>query len=444
MFDVVARIAVDAHRARVYEHGWQSGSPTAVYPVNATSYRPVGRAIDTMAYRPAHPAPARGFQGEGLLAVDAGDTGSVRIFAAPDTVTVPSIRASYVDGVVTVSADGPVTDETVVGSLGSGLASWADRFASAAVATPPREAPTGWCTWYQYFTEVTEGDVVENLTAIVEADLPIDVVQIDDGWQAEIGDWTRYSDRFASLPELASRIRDTGRRAGIWVSPFLVGARSQLVREHPEWLIGGGAPVDAGHNWGEDLFGLDTTHPGAARYLRDAFAGLVELGFDYFKLDFLYAGALEGQRADGSAPLSAYRDGLRLIRDAVGPMSYVVASGAPILPSIGLVDAMRVSADIAPGYEAPDGDPSRPSQFGATLSTVARSFQHGRFWVNDSDCLIVRPAVERREEWAAVVEQYGGLRVSSDRISDLDWWGLDTTRRLLANVPPPTPFDMVA
>jgi len=54
--------------------------------------------------------------------------------------------------------------------------------------------------------------------------------------------------------------------------------------------------------------------------------------------------------------------------------------------------------------------------------------------------VIARPAVEQRERWAEVVERYGGLRSSSDRIADLDGWGLETTRRLLASVPAPVPF----
>ena len=40
---------------------------------------------------------------------------------------------------------------------------------------------------------------------------------------------------------------------------------------------------------------------------------------------------------------------------------------------------------------------------------------------------------------SAVIEQYGGLRSSSDRVADLDRWGLDTTRRLLATAPPASP-----
>ena len=49
---------------------------------------------------------------------------------------------------------------------------------------------------------------------------------------------------------------------------------------------------------------------------------------------------------------------------------------------------------------------------------------------------MARPAVERRAEWAATVERFGGLRSSGDAIAELDDWGLQTTRRLL--VPSPT------
>ena len=130
----------------------------------------------------------------------------------------------------------------------------------------------------------------------------------------------------------------------------------------------------------------------------------------------------------------------RLIRDAIGPESYLLGCGAPILPSVGLVDAMRVSPDTGPDYEPPKGDLSQPSVRSAALSGLGRAWQHGRFWVNDPDCLLARPQVERRKDWAVHIERYGGLRGSSDRLRDLDEWGLQTTRRLLSTVPPPRPF----
>jgi alpha-galactosidase len=134
--------------------------------------------------------------------------------------------------------------------------------------------------------------------------------------------------------------------------------------------------------------------------------------------------------------VQAYRQALRLIRAATGPQSLLAGCGAPILPTAGLVDAMRVGPDIAPGFEPPDGNPSKPSQLNASRNVMARAWQHGRLWVNDPDCLIARPEVERREDWAATVQQFGGLRASGDELARLDAWGLAATRRLL--VPSPT------
>ncbi len=433
----IDEVAVRPDTGRVYEHGWQSWSPTSDYPVTGTGTRATDERHQTMGYRPGHPAPAEGFQGEGLLAVDPGDGGPIRVYAAEDPHHVPSVRATYRSGGLTVSADGRVSSLTLAPPLTAALGTFAERFAGRAGITGIRPAPTVWCSWYHYFTTVTQADIVENLDAIGRHRLPVDVVQIDDGWQSEIGDWLELSDRFSSLSDLVSRIRDTGRRAGIWVAPFLVGQRSGLATAHPDWLIPG-----AGENWGQPLAGLNLTHPGVIGYLREVFENLRRLGFDYYKIDFLYAGALDGPRPGSADPIGAYREGLRLIRETVGADAYLLGCGAPILPSVGLVDAMRVSPDVDPRYEPRNGDLSTPSQRAAAMTTVARAWQHGRWWVNDPDCLIARPQVQRREEWARIVERYGGLRASSDRIADLDAWGLAVTRRLLSTVPPPVPFPL--
>jgi alpha-galactosidase len=148
---------------------------------------------------------------------------------------------------------------------------------------------------------------------------------------------------------------------------------------------------------------------------------------------------MDGRRADAVDGVTAYRHGLRVIRESIGDDAYLLGCGAPILPSVGLVDAMRVGPDISHFYEPEDGDLSQPSQRAAAGNTRWRAWQHGRFWVNDPDCLVVAPHVERREEWAGIVERYGGLRSSSDRLRGLDAWGLETTRRLLHPVGA-TPF----
>jgi alpha-galactosidase len=433
MADVLATVAVDRERARVYEHGWQSWSPTTAYRLDQRPFRPVSDLRRIGNYRPERTAPGDVFWGEGLLAVDPGTGDGVHVFAAPSASgPIPSIRAEGDGDTVVVSSDGEVTSVVLDGDAGldGALARWADGFAAAAGVGPLRPPPTAWCSWYHYFERVTQDDIEENLRAIDDLGLDIDVVQIDDGYQAEIGDWLLLSDRFASLEDIVGRIRGAGRRAGIWVAPFLVGERSVLAREHPDWLVGDAEP---GTGWGDQrLSSLDVTHPGAEAYLREVFGTFRELGVDYFKIDFIYAGAMEGRRASpGMTGVAAYRRGLEVIREAIGPDAYLLGCGAPILPSVGLVDAMRVGPDIAHHFEPADGDLSQPSQRAAAQNTRWRGWQHGRFWVNDADCLVAAPHVERRKEWAEVVERYSGMRVSSDRLRELDAWGLETTRRLL-------------
>ncbi|MFD5336041.1 glycoside hydrolase family 36 protein [Streptomyces hawaiiensis] len=431
-FTPVASVPVNPRRARVHEEGWQSWSPSGAYALDAAPHRPANANWATVCYRPGVTVPAGTFQGEGLLALDPGDGSPVRLWAAAEpTREVPSIRLATGDGrVAEISADGPVKEWTGP-DIPSVLGDWAAGLGLDA----PRPAPTVWCSWYEYFTAVTEDDIHENLRAMDTLDLPVDVVQIDDGYQQALGDWLTLSGRFRSRAAIAEKIRSRGRRAGIWTAPFLVDPASELAAAHPDWLVRDttGGFAHAGRNWGHDLRVLDTTHPDAAAYLTEVFTTLRAEGYDYFKTDFLYAGALDGVRHADADALTAYRAGIALIREAIGEDAYLLGCGAPVLPSIGLFDAMRVSPDTAPHRRPEAGDYSQPGQDPAEFTGAARQWQHHRLWINDPDCLMARPAVETRQQWAAHVESTGGLMASSDRLLSLDQWGVETTRRLLSS-----------
>lgn len=431
-FTPIAELRTDAG-ARVYEHGWQSFSPSHAYPVADRPRRPTSERNRILNYRQDSAPGATGFFGEGLLAVEDGH-GTTHVVSGRDPFTTAvRIRAEVLTDRVVLTSDGPVDVAASPVPLEDALASWAHRAAVGAGVPAPRPAPTAWCSWYAYYGDVTPADVRENLAEIDRLDLPVEVVQIDDGYEAMIGDWLTPSSRFDDTPGLVARIRDTGRRAGIWIAPFMVARGSALAAEHPDWLVrrAHGAPQHAGHNWDQDLYALDVTHPGAADWLREVISTFAGWGIDYLKADFLSGGAVPGIRYSGADPVTAYRDGLRLIREALGPDAHLLACGAPVLPSVGLADSFRVSADIGSEMLPDDGDYSSPSQAAALFGGVGRQFMNGVFFANDPDCLIAGATVEERETWAAHVEATRGAVVSSDRLTALDDWGLATTRRLL-------------
>ena len=145
----------------------------------------------------------------------------------------------------------------------------------------------------------------------------------------------------------------------------------------------------------------------------------------------MYAGALPGRRSEDGAPLAAYREGLRIIRRGAGEGATLIGCGAPLLPSIGLVDAMRVGPDVLPEPGRGDED-IRGAIAKALQVTRARAWMNGRLWVSDPDCLVTRPEIPERETWASHVSSYGGLVVSSDRLDELDGRGLELTRSALS------------
>lgn len=414
-FTRVDELRFDARSpAAVYAEGWQTWSPIQLLRLGEESPRAGDERDQTVRFRPGTPVPKGVIQAEGLLAVAPVD-GPSRAWFAPDPAReVATIRVEVKGARAVVSADGQV-DSLQASDLWSALGVVADRLRVPSL----RPIPPGWCSWSYYFKHVTEADVVENVEAARRLDLPIEIVQIDDGYESSIGDWLDIDTRFGSLRGAAHAIRSVGMVPGVWIAPFMVDPRSRLAAAHPLWLV---PDVDAGRHWGVQMRILDAKNPDATAYLRHVFGTFSEWGYDFFKLDFLYAAAIPG--------LAAYREAMSFIREVIGPDAILLIGGAPLLPSIGLCDAMRVGPDVLP--ETPDPQPD----FDAVKRiTSLRQWMHNRFWTNDPDHVVARPGIERREEWAAYVEAYGGVTFSGDRLGELDARGLELTRRVLARSP---------
>lgn len=298
--------------------------------------------------------------------------------------------------------------------------------------------PTGWCSWYYYYTGISEKIILDNLNEIKNRKLPIEFFQIDDGYQKEIGEWLIPNQKFpAGMGFLADEIKKVGLKPGIWLAPFLIRKNSSFYQMYPEALLKdeNGNPIQAIWQpiWGlDDTYCMDITHPIALDYLEKVFRTMTkEWGYNYLKLDFLYAGSLDGVAYNGKiSPAQKYRNALELIRKTVGKNTFLLGCGAPIMPSIGIFDGMRVSCDVTPFWSIHWlrkllQDKHALSTESALINGLNRAFMHRNFWLNDPDCLIIRKdknsmTYPQTILMATVMGLSGGMLLISDNLSTLD------------------------
>ncbi len=323
------------------------------------------------------------------------------------------------------------------------LERWADRAGQLGGARTTAPYQVGWCSWYQYFHEVSEADIAANL-ALADP-WPFDVFQIDDGYQAAIGDWLETNDRFPSdLAGLAGSVRASGRTPGLWLAPFLVAPDSEVARRHPDWIarhvVDGvdGGPLRTWWNpaWGggEDgfVYGLDTTREDVLAHLEQVAAAVVAAGFPYLKLDFTFSPAVDGGYADpGLTPAERVRAGFAAVRRGAGRDAFLLGCGVPLSNVVGLVDANRIGPDVAPTWTldpsveiVPGYLGSQPATAHAATNTLSRAFMHRRLWLNDPDCLLLRStdtglSAAAVRSWAHTVGVSGGMALVSDDLSRL-------------------------
>ncbi|MHB8381236.1 MAG: glycoside hydrolase family 36 protein [Candidatus Binataceae bacterium] len=307
---------------------------------------------------------------------------------------------------------------------------WAGDLGSAMNARVGAAYQRGWCSWYHYFHAISEDSMRANLRALAEirAEFPIEVVQLDDGFQSALGDWDTTNAKFpGGLARMAEEIRSAGFEPGIWTAPFLAARDARVMLEHPDWFIRheNGEPLRAGYNpnWttADDKFAyaLDPSNPAFADHLERLFRKLaVEFGYSYLKLDFLYAGAAQGARHDRNLTRAEMlRRGLEAIRRGAGDSAFILGCGCPLGAAVGIVDGMRIGPDVAP-YWGSEGS-GDPSTVHALDAIIARSFMHRRWWLNDPDCLMLRAretklSPDERGALAATIAGSGGMLLVSD------------------------------
>lgn len=260
--------------------------------------------------------------------------------------------------------------------------------------------PTGWCSYYYYYGQETEADILENARFLSQHrdTMPVEYIQIDDGWQKSRGNWLECnSNKFPhGMAWLAAEISKLGFKPGIWVAPFLVNQDTEIYRQHREWLLRDRAGELLA--MGGEYF-LDPSHPDARQWLADCFKTMQSWGYRYFKLDFvMVVTCYAAQYHDRNITrVQAYRQGMQAIRAAVGEDAFILGGTALLMPTVGLVDGCRISTDVTPFWCVAGHTPESPAIFNVCRNIINRGYMHQRFWNNDPDCLIVREQHNRKK-----------------------------------------------
>lgn len=151
---------------------------------------------------------------------------------------------------------------------------------------PTRPRPLVLNTWEAVYFDHD----LEHLRELADTAAAVGVERfvLDDGWfggrrhdRAGLGDWVVSADAWPQgLHPIVDHVKGLGMEFGLWFEPEMVNLDSDLVRAHPDWVLG---PA-AGHprEWRHQQV-LDLANPAAADHIVERIGALVR---DY-RIDFL-------------------------------------------------------------------------------------------------------------------------------------------------------------
>lgn len=290
----------------------------------------------------------------------------------------------------------------------------------------PIEKIFGYTSWYNYYQDISESILLRDLDAL---DDRFNLFQIDDGYETFVGDWldvdrNKFPNGLAFLPEKA-HVR--GFKAGIWLAPFVAEESSRLFKEHPEFFKKDkeGRFVKCGSNW-SGFYALDLENPAVREYVKTCLRHYADMGFDLFKLDFLYAANLP--EYEGKTRSEAAEEAYDFLREVL-PDRLILGCGATLFNAIGKFDYMRVGPDVSLSFDdvfyMRFFHRERPSTKITVQNTVYRSFMDGRFFGNDPDVFLLRKdnlSLSRRNKHALLTINalFGSVLMTSDNVATYD------------------------
>ena len=297
-----------------------------------------------------------------------------------------------------------------------------------------------WSSWYSLYEDVSRSRLEEIMVEL--PGLGFDTVQVDDGWERAVGDW-EANDKFPEgMADLARAAEARGLRPGLWLAPFIVLPDSEAFEEHRDMLLrdAAGELVPAGSNWGSNYFTYDYTREDACDLLAELIDVVVsKWGFTYLKLDFLQAAAAVGSRSREMDREAIYRRAITTIRETAGDSVYLLGSGALMMPSLGILNAVRTGPDVAPMWtNYATQDPSDALAHNALRNGVERMWMRHLVGL-DPDVVFARGTrnllTPEQRQWLRDSAVLSGFRA----VSDPPEWLTEEEKEMLRNYLGPLP-----
>lgn len=297
---------------------------------------------------------------------------------------------------------------------------------------------TGWCSWYEQYSNITAAHVQAVAGAVREKrdQIPQAVIQIDEGYQRHWGDW-RTNQKFPEgWKPVVEAIRAAGAIPGVWLAPLGVFDVTGVMSEHPDWFQkASGAFEPNGGNWREGtLHYLDPTHPGVREFIRNMIRNAKGEGFRYFKIDFNHVKPARYHDPKATR-FQALRGLYRLYREEMGEDTYlnscIVAMSRAVM---GYVDAMRIGGDSDYHWSGGCGI------LDAICATAAHTAPaNGVVAAADPDVYYIKArgttlTTEQLQSWQGFVGLLGGVTMTSEPVHRADY--ADSLRELEICTPP--------
>ena len=143
-------------------------------------------------------------------------------------------------------------------------------------------------TWVEYKKDIDESKILEFAKEIKEHDFPCSVVEIDDKWEKNYGDFTFDPERFPDPKGMIKSIHDMGYLVTLWVYPFInFESKNYAYAKAKGYLV-----LDPEKNepakvrwWNGEGGLLDISNPQARNWFNSLLESLKKLGIDGFKFD---------------------------------------------------------------------------------------------------------------------------------------------------------------